>query len=186
MLPEPLSHAVAEVVRQGPVSDLRAQVGARHDENELVGMDLHPVWLPARQSIAQTGPAGPAPGFFRGTRFGRPACQRFGRSPSGAETESMSNRESVRGPSGVPLTDVREQPGRVEHLPAYRVLLHNDDKNDFVHVIETLVDLTPLSPQAATTVTMEAHKTGVALVLTTHRERAELYVDQFKSKSLKV
>ena len=96
----------------------------------------------------------------------------------------MNERESVRGPLGAPL--VQEQPGKVERLPPYRVLLHNDDKNDFVHVIETLVDLTPLTPQAATTVTMEAHKTGVALVLMTHRERAELYVDQFKSKSLRV
>jgi ATP-dependent Clp protease adapter protein ClpS len=35
-------------------------------------------------------------------------------------------------------------------------------------------------------VTREAHNTGVALLLVTHKERAELYVDQFKSKSLTV
>jgi ATP-dependent Clp protease adaptor protein ClpS len=58
--------------------------------------------------------------------------------------------------------------------------------SSFDHVIETLVDLTPLLPPAAEAVTWEAHKTGVALVLVTHRERAELYVDQFKSKSLVV
>jgi ATP-dependent Clp protease adapter protein ClpS len=33
---------------------------------------------------------------------------------------------------------------------------------------------------------MEAHTTGVALVLTTHRERAELYQEQFKSRRLTV
>lgn len=101
----------------------------------------------------------------------------------------MSDRDSsVRGQSGAPMsaTSVSEDCGKVSELPPYRVLLHNDEKNDFVHVIETLVDLTPLTPTRATTVTMEAHKSGVALVLVTHRERAELYVDQFQSKSLTV
>jgi hypothetical protein len=32
----------------------------------------------------------------------------------------------------------------------------------------------------------EADKTGVALLLTTHKERAELYKDQFESKGLTV
>lgn len=72
------------------------------------------------------------------------------------------------------------------HLPRYKVLLHNDDKNTFEHVILTLVELTPLDVDAAALVTLEADKTGVALVLVTHKERAELYIDQFKSKSLTV
>ncbi len=80
----------------------------------------------------------------------------------------------------------RPAPDRVDQLPPYRVLLHNDDVNDFIHVIETICDLTPLPPQRATVVTREAHNTGVALLLVTHKERAELYVDQFKSKSLTV
>ena len=32
--------------------------------------------------------------------------------------------------------------------------------------------------------TKEAHETGVALLLVTHKERAELYQDQFESKGL--
>jgi ATP-dependent Clp protease adapter protein ClpS len=32
----------------------------------------------------------------------------------------------------------------------------------------------------------EADKTGVALILVTHKERAELYKDQFESKGLTV
>lgn len=74
----------------------------------------------------------------------------------------------------------------VDQLPPYRVLLHNDDHNDMLYVVETLCDLTPLNPHRATTITMEAHSTGVALVLVTHRERAELYVEQFRSKRLNV
>jgi ATP-dependent Clp protease adaptor protein ClpS len=93
--------------------------------------------------------------------------------------------------SGVPgSTGLKERPAasppRVDHLPQFRVLLHNDAKIDMVYVVETLCDLTPLMPQRAAAVMLEAHRTGVALVLVTHRERAELYVDQFQSKSLVV
>jgi ATP-dependent Clp protease adaptor protein ClpS len=78
----------------------------------------------------------------------------------------------------------RPAPGKVDHLQPFRVLLHNDDVNDMEYVVETLCDLTPLPTQRAEAVMMEAHRTGVALVLMTHRERAELYVDQFRSKKL--
>ncbi len=71
-------------------------------------------------------------------------------------------------------------------LPPWKVLLHNDDKNEFNFVIHTIVELTPLEKTAAIECTIEAHKTGVALLLTTHKERAELYRDQFESKSLTV
>jgi len=71
-------------------------------------------------------------------------------------------------------------------LPPWKVLLHNDDKNDFVFVISTIVELTPLKEQDAKLRTQEANNTGVALLLTTHRERAELYKDQFETKGLTV
>ncbi len=71
-------------------------------------------------------------------------------------------------------------------LPPWKVLLHNDDKNEFGFVIETIVALTPLNKQDAETRTVEAHKSGVALLLTTHKERAELYQEQFTSKGLVV
>src|SRR5262245_45097832 len=71
-------------------------------------------------------------------------------------------------------------------LPPWKVMLHNDDKNEMLFVIETIIALTPLNEQDAKQRTMEAHETGVALLLTTHKERAELYRDQFASKSLTV
>src|SRR5215212_4995385 len=71
-------------------------------------------------------------------------------------------------------------------LPPWKVLLHNDDKNDFDFVIDTIVALTPLNEQDASTRTKEAHQTGVALLLVTHKERAELYREQFQSKGLTV
>jgi len=71
-------------------------------------------------------------------------------------------------------------------LPPWKVLLHNDDKNDVSFVVLTIVELTPLNEQDARQRTVEAHKTGVSLLLTTHKERAELYKDQFESKGLTV
>jgi ATP-dependent Clp protease adaptor protein ClpS len=71
-------------------------------------------------------------------------------------------------------------------LPPWKVLLHNDDKNDMLFVMVTIVELTPLNEQDAELRMLEAHKTGVALLLTCHKERAELYKDQFQSKGLTV
>lgn len=75
---------------------------------------------------------------------------------------------------------------RTGFLPPYRVLLHNAERADMLDVIEALVDLTPLDVQRATSVMLEAHTAGVALVLVTHQERAELYVDQFQAKEMRV
>jgi ATP-dependent Clp protease adapter protein ClpS len=77
----------------------------------------------------------------------------------------------------------RKPPGM---LPPWKVLLHNDDKNEMHFVVGTIVELTPLNAQEAEVKTVEAHKTGAALLLVTHKERAELYKDQFESKGLTV
>ena len=51
-------------------------------------------------------------------------------------------------------------------------------------MVDTIVELTSLNKQEAALRTTEAHKTGVALLLTTHKERAELYQEQFQTKGL--
>jgi len=71
-------------------------------------------------------------------------------------------------------------------LPLFKVILHNDDKNDVVHVVQAIVLLTPLSKEEATGRMLEAHHTGCSLLLVTHKERAELYVEQFQSMGLTV
>ena len=55
-----------------------------------------------------------------------------------------------------------------------------------VLLVDTIMELTPLTKQDATLRMDEADKTGVALLLVTHKERAELYKDQFESKGLVV
>jgi ATP-dependent Clp protease adaptor protein ClpS len=75
---------------------------------------------------------------------------------------------------------------KVETLPPYRVLLHDDDINTDVFVMQTLMELTPLNQTDASDITELAQKQGVAQVLVTHKERAELYQEQFQSKNLTV
>ena len=71
-------------------------------------------------------------------------------------------------------------------LPPWKVLLHNDDVNEIQFVVETVRMLTTLGRQEAQMRVAEAHKRGLALLLTTHRERAELYQQQFSSRNVTV
>jgi len=71
-------------------------------------------------------------------------------------------------------------------LPPYKVILHNDDVNEVGHVVQTIITLTTLNTQAAQERTLEAHEQGQSLLLVTHKERAELYQEQFQSAKLTV
>lgn len=81
---------------------------------------------------------------------------------------------------------VQTAPPRVDRMPPWKVMLHNDDVNEIGFVIETIIELVALDPQTALLRTIEAHKTGVAMLMATHREYAELLQEQFASKGLVV
>jgi ATP-dependent Clp protease adaptor protein ClpS len=108
----------------------------------------------------------------------------------------MSEKQEQAGQGDSGQTAVQTKPARKRRrkprqkppapLPPWKVLLHNDDVNSFQYVLATIVELTPLKPEDAFRRMMEAHETGVSLLLTTHKERAELYRDQFQSKGLTV
>jgi len=106
-----------------------------------------------------------------------------------AETDHQNN-DHPNGDTGSTATlehpTPKTAPPKLDKLPPYRVLLHNDDKNDMLDVVEVLCELTPLRREAAIEVMLRAHTRGIALVLVTHKERAELYQDQFKSEKLTV
>lgn len=103
---------------------------------------------------------------------------------SGGESGESGGKSAVAEPKRQGKAAVKPKPP--QHLPLWKVLLHNDDVNDILFVIRTIVELTPLNKDVAAMRTVEAHKTGVALLLTTHKERAELYQEQFTSKGLTV
>ncbi len=88
----------------------------------------------------------------------------------------------------LPKVKSKVKPARLklDKLPPYNVLLHNDDENDMLFVVQSILLLTPLKAFEAVRRMYEAHRRGQALLLTTHKERAELYQDQFKSKGLTV
>ncbi|TWT43666.1 ATP-dependent Clp protease adaptor [Phycisphaerae bacterium RAS1] len=86
-----------------------------------------------------------------------------------------------------PITQPQQQvEQKVERLPPYKVILHNDDVNTFEHVILSILKLTHLTEPEAEHCTIEAHQTGSSVLLITHRERAELYCEQFATVKLTV
>lgn len=105
---------------------------------------------------------------------------------SGGASVETSPRESEQDSKGSTQLKTRPRPSRprLDRMPPWKLLLHNDDKNDMGFVIETIIELTSLNPHAALIKMVEAHKSGVALLLTVHREYAELLHEQFTSKGL--
>jgi ATP-dependent Clp protease adaptor protein ClpS len=99
-----------------------------------------------------------------------------GKEPTGGTVTTKPKRGPKRAP--------RRQPP--QPLPPWKVLLHNDDKNTGDYVVATIIQLTSLNEQDAEQRMVEADKTGLSLLLTTHKERAELYQEQFTSKGLTV
>jgi len=69
--------------------------------------------------------------------------------------------------------------------PRYKVLLHNDPVNTMEYVVGTLRQVVPsLSEQDAIAVMLEAHNTGVGLVIVCDIEPAEFYSETLKAKGL--
>lgn len=99
-----------------------------------------------------------------------------------AEGATSSNAQ------GSASTDTRSKPQTpaTKPLPRWRVLLHNDDVNEMQYVVNTIIHLTRLEEASAVEKTVEAHKRGLSLLLTTHQERAELFQQQFQSANLTV
>ena len=69
--------------------------------------------------------------------------------------------------------------------PRYRVLLHNDDFNSMEYVVQVLMKTFPsLTHKQAVSIMMEAHNSGIALVITCALEHAEFYCESLKNQGL--
>ena len=66
-------------------------------------------------------------------------------------------------------------------LPPYNVIVLNDEEHTFEYVIEMLVKVFGHSLTIAEALTWRVHNTGRAIVLTTHKELAELKCEQVLS-----
>jgi ATP-dependent Clp protease adaptor protein ClpS len=70
------------------------------------------------------------------------------------------------------------------HIPLYKVLLHNDDRNTMDHVVKTLMRVFRFEQTECERIMLEAHRNGVALCTVEPLEQAELHRDQLQSFSL--
>ena len=69
--------------------------------------------------------------------------------------------------------------------PKYKVLLHNDPVNSMEYVTISLRQVVPqLSEQDAISIMLEAHNTGVGLVIICALEPAEFYSESLKAKGI--
>jgi len=77
-------------------------------------------------------------------------------------------------------------PSRSLQLPRYRVVLQASPTKDMMFIIRTIMDLTRFGLAEATHKMWESYHYGRSILLVTHRERAELYAEQFSEKGLNV
>ena len=90
--------------------------------------------------------------------------------------EGKNNNSAVLDKKTVPLKN---------KSPKYKVLLHNDPVNSMEFVTIALREVVPqLSEQDAISIMLQAHNTGVGLVIVCDLEPAEFYSESLKSKGI--
>ena len=110
--------------------------------------------------------------------------QRFPLDLNLPNTMAMAVDTPTRSPGRAAVME--KAPERVrKQSPRYKVLLHNDPVNTMEYVVNTLRQVVPqLSEQDAMAVMIEAHNTGVGLVIVCDLEPAEFYCETLKAKGL--
>ena len=95
----------------------------------------------------------------------------------------LINLEQSNSSNSVVL-DKKTEPKKTKS-PKYKVLLHNDPVNSMEYVTMSLREVVPqLSEQDAIAIMLEAHNTGVGLVIICDLEPAEFYSESLKSKGI--
>ena len=94
------------------------------------------------------------------------------------------NNSESGGNSGATLLEKNPSELKIKS-PKYKVLLHNDPVNSMEYVTTSLREVVPqLSEQDAIAIMLEAHNSGVGLVIVCDLEPAEFYSESLKSKGL--
>ena len=95
----------------------------------------------------------------------------------------LINLEQINNNNSVVLDKKTES--KKTKSPKYKVLLHNDPVNSMEYVTMTLREVVPqLSEQDAISIMLEAHNTGIGLVIVCDLEPAEFYSESLKSKGI--
>jgi ATP-dependent Clp protease adaptor protein ClpS len=69
-------------------------------------------------------------------------------------------------------------------LAPYNVILHRDAEKSLLFIARAVMELTRFCKEEAMIRMWEAYLLGRAVVIATHLERAELYVEQFAERGL--
>lgn len=85
-----------------------------------------------------------------------------------------------------PAPTCEPAPKTTKQLPPWKLILHNDDVNTAEYVVNKVQEITKLDEEVAVQKVLEADKEGLALLLTTHKEKAELLVEMFESCKIDV
>jgi len=94
------------------------------------------------------------------------------------------NNSESGGNSGATVLEKKPSELKIKS-PKYKVLLHNDPVNSMEYVTTALREVVPhLSEQDAIAIMLEAHNSGVGLVIVCDLEPAEFYSESLKSKGL--
>jgi ATP-dependent Clp protease adaptor protein ClpS len=80
----------------------------------------------------------------------------------------------------------RSEPSRSQPLPPYKVILRHDAGQELMGVVRAVMELTRLCREEATHKMWESYHRGQSQLLVTHKERAELYIDQFAHRGVTV
>ncbi|HJZ92900.1 MAG TPA: ATP-dependent Clp protease adaptor ClpS [Gemmataceae bacterium] len=70
-------------------------------------------------------------------------------------------------------------------LSQYSVVLHRDAEKSLLFIIRAVMELTRFCREEATNRMWEAYHLGRSVVVATHLERAELFVEQFAERGLR-
>lgn len=87
--------------------------------------------------------------------------------------------------TGMSTETIEKKSVQRKPMPLYKVLLHNDDFHPMDYVIDALMATIPgMNPSKAKAIMMEAHNSGVALVIVCALEHAEFYCQCLRGAGL--
>jgi ATP-dependent Clp protease adaptor protein ClpS len=95
-----------------------------------------------------------------------------------ADTNTPNEGGAVQAPPPKAASRAASSKQKPKQLPPYNVVLLDDDDHSYDYVIEMLGTLFAYPQEKGFQLAEQVDKTGRAIVLTTHKEKAELKRDQ--------